>query len=314
MSTLHLPYRDDLGFCNVFISGLGGDGANVAAKLLFEIGCDELGLDGGYDAKYGSEKKGTPTDVSVRFCQPGTPVRQSGPTQTPHVLVVFRDDFIAPLELYRGLQPGAACIVNSTSPPHQVRPRLKLPAGRILCLDAARIAQECRSRLNMPMLAVLAHELGFPDDVLKARIAKKWPRLAQSNLAAFDRAVEQVRSAEFKDSADYEWLPPLVTRGSIGWRNMLNGGTIDALTHNTSGRDNRLAGRGKVPQFHSESCTSCGICLTVCSDPGGLIWHDGKMQGIDERFCKGCMRCVEVCPETKRGRALTWAAVGGIES
>jgi Pyruvate/2-oxoacid:ferredoxin oxidoreductase delta subunit len=32
------------------------------------------------------------------------------------------------------------------------------------------------------------------------------------------------------------------------------------------------------------------------------------MVGIDERFCKGCMRCVEVCPETKKGKALTMAA------
>lgn len=102
MTNYQLPFRDELGFCNVLISALGGDGANMAAKLLFEIGCGELGLDGGYDAKYGSEKKGTPTDVSVRFCTPGTPVRQSGPMQTPHFLVVFHADLIRPLELNRG--------------------------------------------------------------------------------------------------------------------------------------------------------------------------------------------------------------------
>jgi pyruvate ferredoxin oxidoreductase gamma subunit len=87
---------------------------------------------------------------------------------------------------------------------------------------------------------------------------------------------------------------------------MLNGGTIDALTHSTRDRDNRLAGRGRVPEFHAESCNSCGICLTVCSDPGGLLWREGRMVGIDEHFCKGCMRCVEVCPETKKGKALTF--------
>ena len=97
-----LPYRDDLGFCNVLISALGGDGANMAAKLLFKIGCEEFSLNGGYDAKYGSEKKGTPTDVSVRFCEAGTPVRQAGPTSAPHMLVVFHADLIRPLELNRG--------------------------------------------------------------------------------------------------------------------------------------------------------------------------------------------------------------------
>ena len=61
MEQYKLPYQDSLGFCNVFISAIGGDGANMAAKLLFKIGVTALGLDGAYDARYGSEKKGTAT-------------------------------------------------------------------------------------------------------------------------------------------------------------------------------------------------------------------------------------------------------------
>ena len=305
MKGYELPYRDELGFCNVLISALGGDGANTAAKLLFKIGCEELGLDGGYDAKYGSEKKGTPTDVSVRFCTPGTPVRQSGPTNTPHVLVVVHADLIRPLELNRGLMAGAHCIVNTVQAPRIIRDELRLHSGRIVCVDATRIAYEAHSRLNMPLLALLARALAFPDDAVKSGIIHYWPRAKEANLAAFSRAVESAVSDQF-ESNDHPLVPPSVTRGPIGWRNMLNGGAIDALTHTTIGRDNRLAGRGKVPEFHSESCSSCGICLTVCSDPGGLLWKEGRMIGIDERFCKGCMRCVEVCPETKKGKALSW--------
>jgi pyruvate ferredoxin oxidoreductase gamma subunit len=309
MCTYQLPFRDDLGFCNILLSALGGDGANMAAKLLFKLGCEEMGLDGGYDARYGSEKKGTPTDVSVRFCPVGTQVRQSGPTHMPHFLAAFHDDLIRPFELNRGLQENALCIVNSHHAPEKVQQDLQLHSGRILCVDADMIAVTAGSRPNMPMLAVLAHELGFPDELIKARIAKQWPRVADRNLEAFDKAVQSVKSAEFHPDR-YELLPPIVTRGQIGWRNMLNGGTIDALTHNTHGRDNRLAGRGRIPQFLPDSCTSCGICLTVCSDPGGLLWQKGRMVGIDDRFCKGCMRCVEVCPETKKGKALVWEENG----
>ena len=53
------------------------------------------------------------------------------------------------------------------------------------------------------------------------------------------------------------------------------------------------------------ACIGCAICLTVCSDAGGLIWEHDKVTGIDTAFCKGCMRCVEVCPATGRGQALT---------
>src|SRR5262249_8641774 len=158
------------------------------AKLLFKIGCVDFGLDGGYDARYGSEKKGTPTDVSVRFCVPGTPVRQSGPTSTPHFLVVFHDDLIAPLELGRGLQETATCVVNSHRRPEELRSPLQLRCGQIVCVDATRIAFECGSRLNMPLLAVLCHAMKFPHEKIKDVISHQWPKAAKANLAAFDRA------------------------------------------------------------------------------------------------------------------------------
>lgn len=53
-------------------------------------------------------------------------------------------------------------MVNTTKPPAEIRTMLKLHGGTILTLDATRVALENQSRLNMPMLAVLCHQLGFP--------------------------------------------------------------------------------------------------------------------------------------------------------
>lgn len=300
-----LPMTDDLGFCNVLMSALGGDGANMAGKLLYKIGCTDFGLDGGYDARYGSEKKGTATDVSVRFCNLGTPVRQSGPTTRPHFLVVFHDDLIQPLDLGAGMSAGAVCIVNSEKSPEAIRQLLKLSGVKVVCLDATRIAAESRSRLNMPLFAVLCHELGFSDAEVMRIIKAQWPRAADANITAYSSAVSQSTSQTFEKDELFSERPVPLGQGPIGWRNMHNGGTIDALTHSTINRDNRIAGRGHVPKFDEGACISCGICLTVCSDPGGLLWSEGRMKGIDEQYCKGCMRCVEVCPDTKKGRALT---------
>ena len=94
-----LLFADELGFCNILLSAIGGDGANMAAKMLFKLGVLKVGLDGGYDAKYGSEKKGTPTDVSVRFCKAGIVVRSVGPTTRPHILVAFHESLIRGLGL-----------------------------------------------------------------------------------------------------------------------------------------------------------------------------------------------------------------------
>jgi len=300
-----LPYRDRLGFCNVLLSAIGGDGANMAAKLLFKIAVSELDLDGAYDAKYGSEKKGTPTDVSLRLCYQGTPVRTSGPTETPHILAIFRPGLIEPLQLNRGLQNDATVIVNSTQSPEEIRDRLKLHSGTIICVDAESIAKEANSRLNMPMMALVARSLKFPVDVAEQAIAKAWPYAKEANLAAFRASQKEITEKIFAPRQDYPLAPPsTVARGQIGYLNMLNGGAINALYHSTVNRNNQVSGYGFVPQFDLNACTGCALCITVCSDPGALIWKDGKVVGLDYAFCKGCMRCIEVCPEGKKGKAL----------
>jgi pyruvate ferredoxin oxidoreductase gamma subunit len=301
-----LPHEDRLGFCNIFLSAIGGDGANMAAKLLFKIAVSELDLDGAYDAKYGSEKKGTPTDVSLRLCKPGVPVRTSGPTDSPHIMAIFRAGLIESLQLNRGLQANATVIVNTTESPDTIREQLKLNSGTIICVDAERISDDSKSRLNMPMMALVARSIGIPSDVVADIVAKQWPFVKDANLSAFNAAYDAIVEKTYEPRDDFPLVAPsTVTRGQIGYKNMLNGGAINALFHSTTNRNNQVAGYGFVPEFNPESCTGCAICMSVCSDPGGLIWKDGKVTGVDYAFCKGCMRCVEVCPQTKKGKALT---------
>ena len=303
MPSYVLPYRDDLGFTNILMSALGGDGANMAAKLLFKIGVEELDLDGGYDAKYGSEKTGTPTDVSIRLAPFGTPVRESGPTRRPHILSVFREQLIETQNLVRGLQPDATVMVNTSRAPGEIREMVRLHSGTIVTLDATRIARETRSRLNMPMLAALAARLNFPPDVVKSAIIAQWPKAREANLAAFDRAVGVARSRSFEPGPEYSLQEPATITSPIGYANMLNGGAIDALAHcQVPDPDGQPV--GQVPVFTAELCSHCGLCLVPCPEPGSIVWKDHKMVGINPVYCKGCMQCVEICPTTKRGKAL----------
>jgi len=301
---------DRRGFTNILFCALGGDGANMAAKLLFKVAVEELELDGACDAKYGSEKTGTATDVSLRLCQPGTPVRESGPTHRPHVLVVFRPELVRPLGLNRGLQPGALAIFNTTESPAAMRERLQLHSGRVVCVDAEGIARATGSRLNMPLTAAVAYALGFPIGPLLAAIEHAWPHARAANQAAFNAVVGAEAKVWFPEDGRFPLVDPLAPSGSIGYRNLLDGGAVDARYHTTAGRDNRVAGRGSVPVLNVEACNGCAICLTVCSDPGGLVWEHDRVIMIDTAFCKGCMRCVQVCPSTRRGQALQLPATG----
>lgn len=304
MSAHVLPYQDDLGFTNILMSALGGDGANMAAKLLFKIAVEKLDLDGGYDAKYGSEKTGTPTDVSIRLAPYGTPVRESGPTRRPHMLSVFREQLIRTQDLARGLQPDATLMVNTSRAPWEIREMLRLHSGKIVTLDATRIALETRSRLNMPMLALLAEQLSFPPDVVKQAIVTQWPKAREANIAAFEQAVGVARSKHFEPNPDYPLLEPARVTSPIGYANMLNGGAINALTHCQVPDAEARQPTGQVPVFTLELCSHCGLCLVPCPEPGSIVWKDKKMVSINPVYCKGCMQCVEICPTTKRGKAL----------
>ncbi len=304
MSTYQLPYQDRRGFTNCLLSAIGGDGANMAAKLLFKIAAEELNLDGAYDAKYGSEKKGTPTDVSLRLSYFGTPVRESGPTNRPHILCAFRENLIRSLNLNRGLQENATVIVNTCETPEAIRDLLQLHSGTIIVLDAAKIALDTHSRLNMPMMAVLAHVLNFPEAAVVKKIKETWPRAVEPNVAAYKAAVGEILSTTFAADGKYALVEPVEVRGAIGYDNMLDGGAIDSLTSSTIGRNNAYARSNPSPSFDRDVCIDCGRCFTVCADPGSIVWKDGKMAGIDLAYCKACMRCVNVCPVTKKGRAL----------
>jgi pyruvate ferredoxin oxidoreductase gamma subunit len=299
----HLPV-DSRGFTNFLFSALGGDGANMSAKLLFQVAVEELGLDGAYDARYGSEKTGTATDVSLRLCRRGTRIRESGPTNRPHVLAVFRPELIRTLELERGLERGALVIVNTSDPPVALRERLRLHSGTVICVDGEAIARATGARLNMPLTAVVAHAVGFPLVPLLAAIERAWPHARAANRVAFNQAIGAEVRASFAADGRFHLAEPLPPGGPIGYRNLSPGGAIDARYFSTAGRDNRIAGRGFVPVLDVDACIGCAICLTVCSDPGGLVWENDRVTEVDLAFCKGCMRCVQVCPSTGRGQAL----------
>jgi pyruvate ferredoxin oxidoreductase gamma subunit len=58
-----------------------------------------------------------------------------------------------------------------------------------------------------------------------------------------------------------------------------------------------------LPVFNRQNCIHCSLCDLACPD-FCLVWEDGEkggrfqreLIGVDYRYCKGCMRCVETCP------------------
>lgn len=77
-----------------------------------------------------------------------------------------------------------------------------------------------------------------------------------------------------------------------GWRELPFGLALDAATcldfHTGDWRSEK-------PIWDSEKCTHCMICWVYCPDSAIMV-KDGKVQGIDYKYCKGCGICAEECP------------------
>lgn len=49
------------------------------------------------------------------------------------------------------------------------------------------------------------------------------------------------------------------------------------------------------PVWSPEKCIHCHRCWLYCPDMS-WISQDGRIQGVDLKFCKGCGICANVCP------------------
>lgn len=52
----------------------------------------------------------------------------------------------------------------------------------------------------------------------------------------------------------------------------------------------------KKPKFDSQKCIHCMICWIFCPDMA-IKTKDGKIIGINYRYCKGCGICAKECPD-----------------
>ena len=304
-----LPVKNDLGFFEIRMESIGGLGANVAGKILTEAGILGMGLNGAGFASYGSEKKGTPVKAFIRLCEADQLVRVNSPVEEPHVLAIFHEALAKSVPVTSGAVPGKTTVIlNTRKTPKEARDFLRLEGGKIGVVDAMEIALGTRSRVNMVMIGAVSRATGFLDmKALEAAVeeafGKKYAALMKGNLDALHRGYDEVRFEEIKADGKYAPTPFRREEPKLGYANAPMGGAIHSVG-NMRFKDLSTSRTGTIPVFVVEKCTHCGECDLACPDYF-FVWEkveDPKTKkmwmnlvGIDYQFCKGCMRCVEVC-------------------
>lgn len=310
---MKLPKVNDLGFFEIRLESIGGLGANGAGKMIAQVGVLSQGFNGATFSSYGSEKKGSPIKSFVRFADEGTPVKVNSTIEEPHVIAIFHVNLLKVPTTLMGVKPDSIIILNTSMSPDEARDAAKLHAGTLVCIDATKIAMEQKlPATNTIIMGAMLKYMDFLDkqifeDIIKKQFANK-PQFIDDNVKAFHRGIEEGVEKVFTDDGKYPYLPYNKPNPKYGKNTQIRGGVIVEAGNSTL-KDMAVTRTGKIPVFNREKCINCGMCDVVCPDMSLNFQRedDGKMhlQGIDYQYCKGCMKCVEVCPTRKKNKEDT---------
>ncbi|MHB1322983.1 MAG: 2-oxoacid:acceptor oxidoreductase family protein [Coriobacteriia bacterium] len=178
-----------------------GQGAVTAAKVVAETA---LAADQYMQAmpEYGPERMGAPIKAFTRISS--APIEIHCNIENPNVVVVLDESLIDIVDVAEGLVDDGVIIVNTCTPPEQVRARLTVPPGaKVASVDASGIALDTIKRdiPNTPMVGALIRVAGVVDmeafkGLLAKNLSKKFGQeMIDANWASVDRAFEEVTVA-----------------------------------------------------------------------------------------------------------------------
>ena len=293
-------------FFEVRLESIGGLGAHAAGQVLATASVLRMGLNGAHFSSYGSEKKGSPVRSFVRLGAADRPIRNSAPVETPDAIVVFHAALLHNPATFAGLRANGTFIYNG--PPGLVPKELDaLPkTAKVIRVNATGIAMDEKSRPNAVLLGTLSGMFHFIDtevilEALSEEFAGKRPEAVASNARAFERGATEFEIIEGVGRAEGD-LPVGRPEPAWGYETQPRGGILP-VPGNMAWNDLSMSRTGWMPILNNEKCIHCGVCDLVCPDYC-LAWGDGQpggkyereLLGVDYRYCKGCMRCVESCP------------------
>lgn len=321
-----LPVTNEYGYYEIRLESIGGLGANLCGKMLGELGALYLSLNSLSFSSYGSEKRGSPVKAYIRWCQNSRPLRINSPVTHPHVLALFHEGLLLTYPVLDGISPDTKIILNTPLSEEEAAKKYNICCGNLYCLDALALAMESKSRVNMVMLGAIIKAMEFvPVDTAKTlckdTIGKKYPALVEANINGLMLGYEHAEGTAISSTAATSDNGDAVLKPAVpldfaketyvwGYENAPIGG-INPRIGSTVSNDLSPSREGYIPLFLPEKCINCGLCDSTCPDmvfQFSLGIYKGKEsmvnRGLDYYHCKGCLRCVAVCPTNALVKAL----------
>jgi pyruvate ferredoxin oxidoreductase gamma subunit len=176
-----------------------GQGAVTAAKVVAETA---LSQDLYMQAmpEYGPERMGAPIKAFTRISD--QPIEIHNNIEEPHVVIVLDESLLDFVDVTEGIRDGGAVIVNTCTPPDQVRKALNVnDSVKVASVDASGIAMDTlkRDMPNTPIIGALAKVTGVVGvEAIKSQLERTFGKkfaqdVIDANLTSVNRAYEEVQ-------------------------------------------------------------------------------------------------------------------------
>lgn len=323
MKSVKLPLKNESGNYEIRLESIGGLGANLCGKMLGELGLKYLGLNSASFSSYGSEKTGTPVKAYIRYSDVDKDIRVHSPVVKPHILCIFHEALISNMEIFKGCTEETVIVINTESVEFVKKylSESNVLSKTVYCIPAQKIAQETNSRINVVMLGAMAKAMEFVTletvyEICKDTLGTKYPDALQGNLEGIKCGYEEAVCFQLDnkncDTESKSYDSNKIEETVWGYKNAPIGG-INPNYGNSVINDLSPSRQGYIPIFIQDRCINCGLCDSTCPD---MVFQFKKGEykgcemmvncGLDYYHCKGCLRCVEVCP--------TQALIKGLET
>ena len=298
-------------YYEIRLESIGGLGANLCGKMLGELGAKYLGVNSSSFSSYGSEKTGTPVKGFVRYCDDHKEIRVHSPVVEPDLLVIFHQALMKDKSVLSGCKDNTAVIVSLEQGQDRTTLFKEINADNCFVLEGQKIAMETRSRINVVMLGATLRLMGVDvqlgEKICEDVLGKKYPDALKSNIDGIRRGYGEVRKLDGdikieKKTTGNEYIKENYAEQEWGYLTAPIGG-INPRFGSTVVADVSPSRQGYIPIFIKEKCINCGQCHATCPD---MVFQFVKSeykgrammvnQGLDYYHCKGCLRCVDICP------------------
>ena len=324
MKSVILPKMNQSGYYEMRLESIGGLGANLCGKMLGELGIRYLGLNSASFSSYGSEKTGTPVKGYIRYCDAEKEIRVHSPIVEPHLLCIFHEALLQDKLVLQGCSKDTTVVLNTEKKPKEIVDNYFsdsqgcVQVAEICTIPAQRIAMEAHARVNVVMLGAIVAACGFGNldavqQICQDTLGKKYPDSLEANLNGIQRGYQEIQKLKLeKISGDEVVNMGKTQEPQWGYETAPIGG-INPHIGSSVISDLSASRQGYIPIFRPEKCINCALCDSTCPD---MVFQFAKgefkgremmiNQGLDYYHCKGCLRCVDVCPVN--------ALVSGVES